>query len=178
MKKYFFLLLLTVSISFLNAQTNKGDWMVGGNIKINTGESNTQIGITPSAASFISKNFAVGGSIGYEYTKQGNVSSSTFGVGPMARFYMGKTDFRPFFHTHFNFISVKNTTATASTTTSGISYLLGFGGAYFINKNIALEGVAGYNYSAFKNAPTSNGFNFSIGFQVYLKKSQMASLKK
>ncbi len=178
MKKNIILVSFLFCFISVSAQTNKGDWMVGGTIKINTGESNTQIGLTPSAASFIGKNFAVGGAIGYEYNKQGNVSSSTFGVGPMARFYMGTSDFRPFFHTHFNFTSVKNTTATTSTTTNGISYLLGFGGAFFINKNIALETIGGYNYSAFKNAPSSNGFNFSVGFQVYLKKSQVASLKK
>jgi hypothetical protein len=178
MKKNIFFLILLMAFYQVNAQTNKGDWMVGGNIKINTGESNTQIGITPSAASFIGKNFAVGGTIGYEYSKQGNISSATFGIGPMARFYMGKNDFRPFFHTHFNFLSVKNTGPSTSVTTNGISYLLGLGGAYFINKNIALEGIAGYNYSEFKNAPSSNGFNFSVGFQVYLKKSQLASLSK
>ena len=55
----FFLLVITVT----NAQTDKGDWMVGGNFRLNTSDNNTEIAFTPNAGVFVINNLALGGNL-------------------------------------------------------------------------------------------------------------------
>jgi hypothetical protein len=179
MKKILFFTFITLcSVKFATAQTEKNDWMVGGSFNISTAESSTLINFSPSAATFVADNFALGGRIGITYTKQGTVKSTGFNIGPMARFYMGKGDFRPFFHGDFSFESSSTKNNNVTIKTNGTGYFLGMGGALFINENIALEGTAGYNHSKFKNVEGSGGFGLNLGFQVYLNKNQVPRLNQ
>ncbi|MEI9912925.1 MAG: hypothetical protein WDO71_26765 [Bacteroidota bacterium] len=43
MKKIILALFLSGILASVNAQTEKGDWMVGGNFRLNTSENNTEI---------------------------------------------------------------------------------------------------------------------------------------
>ncbi|MEI9808892.1 MAG: hypothetical protein WDO16_14070 [Bacteroidota bacterium] len=48
MKKIILAIALSGIFTAIRAQTEKGDWMVGGRLDINTGENSTYIGFTPA----------------------------------------------------------------------------------------------------------------------------------
>ena len=65
----------------------KGDWLIGGRVDLNTGENSTQIGFNPGAGYFFAKNFAAGGNFAINYVKSGDLKTTSFGLGPFARYY-------------------------------------------------------------------------------------------
>ena len=95
------LLTLTLSISafiIANAQTEKGDWMVGGGFRLNTSDNNTEIALTPNAGAFVINNLALGGNLGFAYVKSGDTKVTSFGIGPFVRYYFTNANVRPIFH--------------------------------------------------------------------------------
>lgn len=176
MKKIVFCLLtLTALASRTQAQTEKGDWLVGGNMMINTTSGNSQFTLQPSAGYFFAHNFAAGAEFLLSFVKAGDEKTSIVGLGPFARYYFEPKEghFKPFVHTSIDFSSKttkipdlnNNTVKTSSTITS---FFIGAGGAFFINDNVALEGLAGYNNSKVKSQPAQGGFLFEVGFRVHL----------
>lgn len=160
-----------------SAQTEKGNYLVGGNFELNTAKNNTVIAFSPSLGYFLINNFAVGANLNLSYTKSLNAKTTGFGLGPFARYYLGTLNIRPFGEADFNFTSQKTKVSSSSTTVNGTSFFLGAGLAAFINRNVAIEGLAGYSHSDYAHASGSGGFNLRIGFQVYLSKEQVASVK-
>ena len=95
------------------AQTEKGNIMLGGNVEFNTskaeGANKTDINfdVIPSVGYFVGNNFAVGTGIGYQFAKSytqavGTVAGSSFKttafvVSPFARYYKNITDQFKFF---------------------------------------------------------------------------------
>jgi hypothetical protein len=161
----------------VNAQTEQGDWLVGGRIDLNTGKNNTHIGISPNAGFFVIDKFAVGGNFLIDYNKSANNKITAFGIGPFARYYFTTTKARPLLHGSFNYLSTKIKTPITSTTNNGINFLIAGGLAVFINENVAIEPLAGYSYSKYKDFDGSGGFNLGIGFQVYINKKQIDNIK-
>lgn len=168
--------ILTLAAAFLlisvvtNAQTGKGDWLVGGSMMINTTEGNSYFTLTPDAGYFFANNFAVGSELIISFSKLGEIKSSAFGVGPFTRYYFELKDpvFKPFVHGSFSIASVRTKAFGMSETETATGFFLGLGGAFFINSNVAIDGVAGYNYSKVENNDGNGGFLFRIGFQVHL----------
>ncbi len=151
------------------AQTEHGNWLIGGNFNINTASNSTTIGLNPTAGYFIADNFAVGGTVQLEFDKFGENKSTTFGIGPLARYYFGKNNIKPFVDGELNFLSEKFKFPTGTNTENGVNYFLGLGLALFLNQNVALEGLAGYDHTKIKDADGDGGFGLRIGFQVYLR---------
>ena len=87
MKKTIYTIILMAGYLFASAQTETGDWMVGGSFRLNTGDNNTTIGLTPNAGVFIIRNLAIGGNIGFDYSKLGNNKTTDFRIGPFTRYY-------------------------------------------------------------------------------------------
>ena len=160
-----------------SAQTEKGSWLVGGNVELNTAKNNTVIGFTPMAGYFLINNFAVGADVNFNYTKSGTGKQTTFGIGPFARYYLGTMNIRPFAHANVDFVSTNTKVGTTSSTATGTNFFLGAGLAAFINRNVAIEGLAGYSSTSTANQGSYGGFGLKIGFQVYLSRYQVASLK-
>ena len=170
--------LLMLFVSFLiNAQTDQGDWIVGGRLDLNTGENSTRIGINPNAGIFVADNFAVGGNFLIDYSKSGNVKSTDFGIGPFLRYYFLKGTTKPLIHTSFRYLSSKVKGPSFSSTNNGSNFLIAGGVAVFINENVAIETLAGYARTKYKDFDASGGFSLGIGFQVYLTKRQIDKLK-
>ncbi len=172
MRKILMSLLAVVIISnFVHAQTDKGDWMVGGNMIINTTSGNSQFTLMPSAGYFFANNFVAGGQFTVSFAKQEETKYTTFSVGPFARYYfnINGSDFKPFLHADFNVgsTSVKEPLFDKTSTTT-TNFFIGAGGAYFINSNVALEAVAGYNRTKIETYDPTSGFIFRLGFQVHL----------
>lgn len=160
-----------------SAQTEQGNYLVGGNIGLNTAKNDFKINLSPSVGYFFINNLAAGANVDLAYSKAGPNKSTILGVGPFARYYFGTLNIRPFAHANVNFTSNRAKTSGVSTTLNGSNYLLGAGLAAFINRNVAVEGLVGYSRTNYKNVPGTGGFNLRIGFQIYLSKEQVASVK-
>jgi hypothetical protein len=175
-KNVFTLLVFFVMTGAVTAQTEKGSWLVGGNLNLNTVKDNTNIGISPTAGFFFADNFAAGAMFDLNYNNGVNTSSTDFGFGPFARYYFGTSNTRPLVQGSWNYLSLKDKVGEVSSTTNGSQFFLGGGLAGFINRNVALEALAGYNHIKYRHAGTdgSGGFLLKVGFQVYLSGSQMS----
>ena len=171
MKKFnISLVLLMVIACAAKAQTEKGDWMVGGDLIIRTPKNNSQFALQPSAGYFFARNFAAGANFNLSFEKTGDQKTNTQAVGPFARLYFSlkNPDFKPFLHAEWNIGNKVTTLPTSKTSNTTSNFLLGAGGAFFINNNVALEGVAGFSHSKVQGQDPENGFLFRIGFQVHL----------
>jgi hypothetical protein len=164
------LLFLGLAVS---AQTEKGSWMVGGNVALNTATNDTKITFSPSAGYFFIKNLAAGINLALDYSKISEVKTTAWGVGPFGRYYFGTMNVRPFAHADLSFQSNKTETSSGTETYNSTQYFLGAGLAAFINRNVSIEGLAGYKHTAIQDLNGTGGFNFRIGFQVYLGRVQM-----
>lgn len=174
-KNVFTLLVFFVMTGAAFAQTEKGNWLVGGNIGLNTPKTNTTFNVSPNAGFFFIDNFAAGAMFNYNYNKTETRKNTDFGFGPFARYYFGSSNTRPLLHAQYNYLSTKTTVGTVSSTLNGGEFYVAGGLAAFINRNVALEGLAGYDYTKHRHSTDgSGGFKLMIGFQVYLSGSQMS----
>jgi hypothetical protein len=153
-----------------SSQTERGDWLVGGNMSFNTAENSSTFRLSPNAAFFAWRNVALGGRLSYDYDKLGDSKLSSFALGPLARVYMGGEVIKPFSQMDINFLSNKTTTNQSSTTESGRSFFVGLGLALFINRNVALEGLMGYQNTRVENKSSDGGLAARFGFQVYISR--------
>lgn len=173
MKKFVLsMLLLATTVAAVQAQTAKGDWMVGGNFRLNT-SGNTEISLTPNAGLFFIKNLAFGGNVNLNYSKDGLTKTTAFGIGPYARYYFSSADVRPILHANFNFLSSKVKVNGTSSTNNGTNFFLGGGAAIFISEHVSLDILGGYDHTDYNSLDGTGGFALNIGFQVYLHKHQM-----
>lgn len=178
MKKIFAIILLTGILYTVNAQTDKGDWLVGGRFDLNTAKNSSQFSFSPNAGVFVINNLAVGGNFGIDYAKSGDVKTTSFGIGPFARYYFTTSNTKPLLHTAFNYISSKVKGPNTSITNNGFNFIAAGGVALFMNQNVALEILAGYSHTKYKDFDGSGGFSMGIGFQVYLSKKQVDNMRK
>lgn len=177
MKKFSVVLFVAVFIiiSSAHAQTDKGDWMVGGSMTISTATNNSEFALQPSAGYFFAKNFVAGASFTLDFGKTGNEKTNAESVGPFARYYFNLKSpvFKPFLHAEYNIGNTVTKFPDSKSSNTFGNFLLGAGGAFFINNNVALEAVAGFNHTKVQGLSAENGFLFRIGFQVYLLGSQV-----
>ena len=161
------LLLSLVAVAGLvygaQAQTEKGNFMLGGNVGVNSTKADGapkadfSFTVLPSVGYFISNNFAIGTGVGYEYNK--TVSEKTqdgaFKVAPFGRYYVGLSDQFKFFgqlSVPLAFGELKATDANGdnsvklgTTTKIGVEVAPGF--AFFPTKKIGIElSVKGLSY--------------------------------
>ena len=172
MKKIILSLVLSGIFISVNAQTEKGDWMVGGRVDLNAAEDATHIGFSPGAAVFVAHNFAVGGNLVLDYNKSGDTKITSFGIGPLFRYYFTNAMVKPLIQVAVNYVSVKVSGPGFSATNDAASFFIGGGAAVFINQNVALEPILGYT-----NTDGNGGFSFGLGFQVYLSKGQVDKVR-
>jgi hypothetical protein len=116
MKKLLLSLIAVSALAFsTQAQTEKGNFMIGGNVQVSSDKqddadkSNTNFTINPSVGYFIGNNFAIGTGIGYQFSKThqntangGVIATNTlkneaFIVSPFARYYKGINEQFKFF---------------------------------------------------------------------------------
>lgn len=173
------LLLSLVAVSALafstQAQTEKGKFMLGGNVGFNTSKvdgankSDLSFKVIPSVGYFVSDNFAIGTGVGYAYNKAVSKSllNQSFEVAPFGRYYVGLSDQFKFFGQLSVPMAFGNNKALdldgksgdkiASTTEIGAYVSPGF--AFFPTKRIGIEFSVtglGYNNYQVKNEVTGN----------------------
>ena len=184
MKSLFTVLFLAAGISAAQAQTNKGDMMIGAslanvNAVMMTGTTNVAVGINPMAAHFISNDFALGLAlnVGAGFAKSN--TSLNYGATPFARmfFHTAKKDFvkNRFFaqlqlgyqgYSNMNKVGTKTVTTTGNSANGGI----GVGLAHFLNPHVALETSLMYNVAYdLKSELVTHMPALNLGFQIYLQ---------
>ena len=177
MKKIIVACLLIALFTTAKAQTEKGDWMVGGGLRLNTSDNSTEITFAPNAGLFVIKNLAIGANFALSYSKAGDDKVTTFGFGPFTRFYFTNAKVRPIIQGNLNYLSSKLKTPVITSTNTGLNFFLGGGAAIFVSDQVSLDILMGYDHTKYKDFDGSGGFAMSIGFQVYLLKRQMERLR-
>ncbi|HVX26840.1 MAG TPA: hypothetical protein VHB70_10890 [Parafilimonas sp.] len=182
MKKIFgaLIILCLFAAEKTNAQLDRGTAIVGAdlfnfNIGLKKG-SQTNISLSPKAAWMLNSNFAVGGYVNFDLTTQkvaGTTYTNTgYGIGALARYYVNDPKVnllrsgRWFFEGNAGF---EGTNVKGGNSTNGLGLGIGPGYAYFITRNIALEGLLKLNENlGFGNTTSTGDLNFGLGFQIYL----------
>jgi|SRR6476620_2545929 len=177
MKQIVFFLLLSGLGFKVAAQTEQGNFLAGGNVQLNTSAHNTIIQVSPTIGYFFVDNFVGGGILNISHTKSGVAGeaarTTNFSIGPFVRYYVGNANVHPFLQGDVEFRSTRYKTGTERTTLTGTDFFVGPGAAFFLNRNVALEALAGYTHTANKDEKGSGGFAFKLGFQVYINRAQM-----
>jgi hypothetical protein len=168
---------MTAGASALEAQIQRGNVMVGGDIanlqfSLNEG-GNFNMQVDPKAAWFIRDNVALGGylNLGLSTAKRAGTSIS-YGVGVLGRNYISGNALEAVRHTRLFFeanVGIEGFNPSVGSNTNGLGLGIGPGLAYFITPNIGLEALVKYGaIVGFGSAATSSNLNLAIGFQVYL----------
>lgn len=181
------IVIIAVSFTAANAQIQKGNIMVGGNLtNINLGLDDPKIfsvDITPKAAWFIQDNIALGGYLNFGLETAKNSSTTTsYGVGALGRYYTGK-DVEVLKHGRFFAEATAGiggvNVSDGGGNTNGLNLSVGPGFVYFITPNIGLETLFKYNgLLGFGSATTQSNLNLSFGFQIHLPGQKTASKVK
>ncbi|MEO7047155.1 MAG: outer membrane beta-barrel protein [Ferruginibacter sp.] len=192
MKKIALAIVILAGFSFASkAQTQKDWFLIGSDISdigLNIQKGNTafSFAVSPKVAWFIKDNFALGGQVNLGINTKKGSTDFNYGIGPLARYYFGSKDVstpkktRLFGEANVGIFG-QNTKVTGSSSynTNGLGFGIGPGVAYFINENIALEGLVKYNGTVgFGNSTTVNAVNFNLGLQIYLPKTKLKSMAK
>ena len=183
MKKLLLSLLAVSALAFTTqAQTEKGNFMLGGNVEFNSSKtdgnpkSNIDFSVIPSAGYFIANNIAVGTGIGYQFSKDYtyttinpatgfSTKTSAFVVSPFVRGYKGINDQFKFFgqssvpmsfgNTKAGDVNGDNFTKVSKNNNVGVALSPGF--AFFPSKKFGIEfSVNGISYNDY-NAKDGNG---------------------
>ncbi|MVM35286.1 outer membrane beta-barrel protein [Spirosoma sp. HMF4905] len=189
-------LLLLIQLS-VKAQTEKGRWNAGVSIgsfsyqKYDYG--NTFSGsINPTVGYFVASNLLVGTGIPVSHTSQNysapgyiqNGKTTTIGVSPFARYYVGSSKLKPyiglaytFSHNNSHSENSTNTPSETNSNSNATTLTPSIGVAYFLNRNISLDAQLGYNWYSSKttfnsvtgSTPTFRYTNVTlgIGFNIF-----------
>lgn len=196
MKKLFLIAGITLGLS-ASAQTEKGSWMVGGNIgglNLGFGKSitNFSIAVNPIGLYFITDNLGIGGRalLGVNANSVSGGTSITkfsFGIAPTLRYYfteMGKG--KIFGEAAVDLEGTSTTTKIAGVSKSqsdnNTGFSLGIGYNYFFNPHVALE--AGLRYAdkiGAYNVPGAatglDNINLNFGLQIFFPKKTVSHVK-
>ncbi|MEO5967231.1 MAG: hypothetical protein ABIP68_04285 [Ferruginibacter sp.] len=188
MKKVIYLLPIFMFVSlFTTAQTQKGWYLIGGNLSnmslnFQKGKTAFSFNIEPKVAWFVKDNLAIGGQVLAGINTSNGYTAFNYGIGPLVRFYTANktTDMkksRIFIESNVGIFGQNvKVTGSPSTNTNGLGVGIGPGYSYFLNQNVAIEGLLKYNLNVgFGNSTTNNSLSLGIGFQIYLPGSKVRS---
>ena len=200
MKKLVLSLIAVTALAFsTQAQTEKGNYIIGGNVELNSGKndgapkSNINFSIVPSVGYFVTDNLAIGTGVGYQFNKYysiqpANTFSSTkqqaFVVSPFARYYKGINEQFKFFgqlsvpmsfgNTKVGDVDGNNYVKVSKDNNVGVALSPGF--AFFPSKKFGIEfsvnGISYNDYSRKDGNDNDNGGskNFNIGANFFAPK--------
>lgn len=182
MKKTIFTLILGIGCLLSQAQIQRGNVMVGGDISrldlsLNSG-NNFSFVIDPKAAWFIRDNIAIGAYVNFELsTAKGAGTNINYGIGPLARYYISDPKTELLRHARFFLegnVGIQGTNPHVGESTNGLGLGFGPGLAYFITPNIGLEGLIKYQgIVGFGSSATSSDLVLGVGFQIYLPRNRV-----
>jgi hypothetical protein len=169
--KNIFVVFFVLMTGYSFAQTEKGNFLVGGTAGFQSNSNNTTIAFSPNVGYFIAKNFAVGASSTLSSVKEDYQKITTFDIGPFARYYVGHSNFKPFGLVQLGYLSytVKDLDPpTSKSSIDGFGFTVGVGGSAFISRDVAFETIFGYNSQRYATADPVNNISLSLGFQIFI----------
>ncbi|MDR6160059.1 MULTISPECIES: hypothetical protein [Chryseobacterium] len=169
----------------MNAQIQKGNWLVGSslissNFGLNTG-GGYNIAIQPKGAYFIEDNVALGGyvDLGFNKVTNGSPTEFTYGVGALGRYFLSPGEKgvdnllnhgRWFLEGN---VGIGGRSVENADSTTGLDFGVGPGYSYFITPNIGLEGLVKYRGRAgFGSEGLNSNITFNVGFSIYIPTSK------
>lgn len=187
MKKLIFTGIMAVAglAGTMNAQIQKGNWLVGSslissNFGLNTG-GGYNIAIQHKGAYFIEDNVAVGGyvDLGFNKVTNGSPTEFTYGVGALGRYFLspGEKGVDNLLNHGRWFLEgnagIGGRSVENADSTTGFDFGVGPGYSYFITPNIGLEGLVKYRGRAgFGSEGLNSNITFNLGFSIYLPTSK------
>lgn len=201
MKHLTFFSVLVLFSCFSIAQTQKGKFLIeaGSNLSgtfandsYDSGNgllqksTNNQYSVQVGVGYFIFNNFVFGVEPTLKYvinkgkTANDKLTSTNLSIGPILRYYIGKTKIKPLVQANLGWLSgnSKYTISTLNSTTksSGLNYGGGLGVAFFVNESVSFDGIIGYSYSTTKSTDsnsnnttqTSGDIGFIVGLTICL----------
>ena len=171
-----------------NAQTQKGNLLVGANISnftFNFQEGSNSFGfqITPKVGFFIKDNIALGPTLTLGLLTGNDVSTTfTYGVGAFGRYYVSDKSTevvkgsRFFFEANAGFNGIN---VSGGENTNGIGFGFGPGLAWFLTENVGLEALLKYNFTfGFGSSTINNQLGLGVGFQIYIPSKKARKMMK
>ena len=173
MKKHILLIALLFATFFTFGQTNQGDKLVGGTVSFGTQfvqDNNNQLflNFNPNYGKFIVNNIAVGASIGLNFQKQNDNSSTSISLLPFGRYYVGNSDVLQFYgEVKGGYIYQRENNTFTTSNSQGAQFSIGPGVAFFLSENVSFDFLVNYQYVRLEEIRNRN-LSFNLGFQVYL----------
>lgn len=174
------IMLLTVMVITVKAQTQRGNMLIGAQLAniggvFQSGSSSFTFGITPMVGFFIQDNIAIGPNVGFDYTHANDENYFTWSVGAFGRKYFDDPSIE--FSKRSTWFLEANAgiqgVNAAGDNTNGLGLGFGPGLSYFITPNIGLEGLLKYDLTlGFGSSVTTNQVSLNVGFQIYLHKDK------
>jgi len=183
MKKLLFTIALC-AFGIVNAQTEKGSWVVGGSTTIGFNSVGTKVkadgdsydgpkvstfNFTPSVGYFVMDKLAVGLDLGYtsittkdsdgEFYEDEKVTNSVFTVLPTATYYFNSgTKIMPYIGAGVGYGSNKTKVDSYSYTVDGFTWKAKGGIAYLITDKVAVD--LGVSFNQFSNKEEEYGYEY------------------
>ena len=171
-----------------NAQIQKGNYMVGGelaaaNFGLNDG-GGYNFAITPQAAYFVQDNWAIGGYVDLGISgSDGGATYTTYGVGALSRYYFspGEQGIDNLLKHGRFFVEGKigiggSTISDGGNSANGLDLGIGPGYTYFITENIGLDASLMYKGNVgFGNGGTVSNIAFRLGLNIFLPSGKAMS---
>lgn len=175
MKKVIIILLIIfLNTNYSQSPISNGTYSVGGNISFSSilqnkdSESEIYLSFAPRLGYFFIDNLYTGMSLIYNYRSSNNNNSSTYGIGPFARYYFDVDKIKPFLgfgidYYYYNYDNLSDGDSQTSINLNG-------GIDYFITNYFALEAALNYNTTILSYSENNiNQFNIAIGAAYFIQ---------
>jgi hypothetical protein len=157
MKRIIFITAFIIAgIASVNAQTEKGTLLLGGDISFQTSDGNSLFTAKPNVGFFVANNFAIGG----QFTLFAGDGFTSWALGPFVRGYFAGSEKGKF----YGQLGLNVGGATGTDTEVGFGVAAGY--AIFLNRSIAID--LGLSYD--KTGDNEGIFGIGAGFQIHFKR--------
>lgn len=168
-------LCLVLMAYLCQAQTEKGNWMLGGDIGLGLGAGGnffTYSGqMNPNLGYFVKDNLALGLKTRVNIAGRRDQFSQTYTFSPFARYYFDtkKEKIKPFVQGElgYEYFNLKRTGFTFPD--HRLKSSLSTGLAFFLSENVSLETSVRYDYrNGLDGSIPAHDIGFNLGFQIHL----------
>lgn len=179
MRIYLTIISLIFFVQTMTAQTEKGNWMVGGTAQIKAGIFKFDnldganyffFGLDPRGAYFVKNNLALGAGLTLRVTAGDEIIQETTSIGfaPYGRYFFPSDQKIRFFGE--GSLGFLRNSGSGNSSTSFISGL-GFGAGIFVSNNVLVEAIYRFDYQHQENL---NQFEtgVALGFQIFLTRDK------
>ena len=183
MKKYVLTALVAISSLAVSAQTDKGQWLVGGNGSFDHSKQDevktSIITFSPNAGYFFINNLAGGLRVSLNrvsnkteiFDNEIKSTSTATSIAPFVRYYFLPISPKAklFGDASYGFGQQKNKLEDESEKQKFGTFTISAGPAFFLTPNTALELSVNYKNVKYKDADESTGsIGLAVGFQIHL----------